>query len=184
MDEKEVDSTDASHAHFVIVKTIASSLFGRHELGAHQDIEKRDAKYLKIKGGTMYAVMLWFHRSLCLYAMARKNKMKTRKYMVQARHIHKELANCLKEKNPNILHYVSLLNAEKAALIQKKNQEDVRKLYNDAITISARGGYAHDAALAQERFADFLLNTVGDIQEAKYHLEKAIQRYTKWGAMG
>ena len=105
--------------------------------------------------------------------------------MAQAKRIHTELTNSLKNKNPNVLHCVSLLNAEKAALNQKKYQEDdVRKLYNDAITMSARGGYVHDAALAQERFADYFLNIAGDLQEARYHIEGAIQRYTKWGAMG
>eukprot|EP00957_Ditylum_brightwellii_P199750 15227554-Ditylum_brightwellii.AAC.1 len=50
--------------------------------------------------------------------------------------------------------------------------------------MSARGGYVHDAALAQERFADYLLNIAGDFQEARYHIEGAVQRYTNWGAMG
>eukprot|EP00957_Ditylum_brightwellii_P116178 8861889-Ditylum_brightwellii.AAC.1 len=71
--------------------------------------------------------------------MAQTNKTKERKYMAQANRIHNKLTNSLKNKNPNVLHYVSLLNAEKAALKQKKNQEDdVRKLYNDAIIMSAR----------------------------------------------
>mmetsp|Transcript_12853 Transcript_12853/g.18977 ORF Transcript_12853/g.18977 Transcript_12853/m.18977 type:complete len:125 (-) Transcript_12853:49-423(-) len=105
--------------------------------------------------------------------------------MAQVKRIDKDLTNSLKNKNPNVLHYVSLLNAEKAALNQKKNQDDdVRKLYNDAISMSARGGYVHDAALAQERFADYLLCCVGDFHEARYHIEGAIQRYTNWGAMG
>jgi len=105
--------------------------------------------------------------------------------MAQVKRIDKELTNSFKNKNANVLHYVSLLNAERAALTRTKNQEDdARKLYNDAISISARGGYVHDAALAQERFADYLLNSVGDYEEAKYHIEGAIQRYTNWGAMG
>eukprot|EP00957_Ditylum_brightwellii_P187795 14299205-Ditylum_brightwellii.AAC.1 len=81
--------------------------------------------------------------------MARINKTK-RKYMDQAKRIHKELTNLLKNKNQNILHCVSLLDAEKAALKQKRNPEDLRKLYNDAIVMSAQGGNVHDAALAQE----------------------------------
>eukprot|EP00957_Ditylum_brightwellii_P087101 6629278-Ditylum_brightwellii.AAC.1 len=129
---------------------IASSLFGRYEMGAHLAIAKETQKYLKITGGDNSRAMFWFHGSLCLYAMARTNKKKKRKYRAQAKRIHKELTISLKNKNPNILHYVSLLNAEKAALKQKKNNEDVRKLYNDAINLSARSGYVHDAALAQE----------------------------------
>jgi len=154
-------------------------------LGAHLAIEKGDLEYLKIKGGVPFSKVFWFHRCLCLYAMARTNKTKKTKYMAQAKRIHKELTNSLKNKNPNSLHCLSLLNAEKAALTNKKNREDdVRKQYNDAISMSTRGGYVHDTALAQERFADYLYSSVGDLQEAKYHLEKSIQRYTNWGAMG
>eukprot|EP00957_Ditylum_brightwellii_P206729 15349699-Ditylum_brightwellii.AAC.1 len=184
INEQEVVFTDASHAAFVVVKIIASSLSGRYELGAHLNIEKGDKQYLMIKGGINLAFVFWFHRSLCLYAMARKNKKKRRHYMAQAKLIHKEFTKSLKNKNPNVLHYVILLKAEQAALKRKRDQENVRKLYNDAITTAARGGYVHDAALAQERFADFLLNEVGDTEGAKYHIEKAIQRHTNWGAMG
>eukprot|EP00957_Ditylum_brightwellii_P181612 13834130-Ditylum_brightwellii.AAC.1 len=92
-----------------------------------------------MKGGVIWARVFWFHRCLCLYAMARTNKTKKRKYMTLAKPIHKELTNSLKNKNPNGLHCVSLLNAEKAALTHKKNQEDdVRKQYNDAISVAAR----------------------------------------------
>jgi len=184
INEQEVVFTDASHAAFVVVKIIASSLSGRYELGAHLNIEKGDKQYLMIKGGINPAFMFWFHRSLCLYAMARKNKKKRRHYMAQAKLIRKEFTKSLKNKNPNVLHYVILLKAEQAALKRKRDQENVRKLYNDAITTAARGGYVHDAALAQERFADFLLNEVGDTEGAKYHIEEAIQRHTNWGAMG
>eukprot|EP00957_Ditylum_brightwellii_P124924 9523528-Ditylum_brightwellii.AAC.1 len=85
--------------------------------------------------------------------------------MAQVKCIHKELTNSLNNKNPNILHYVSLLNAEKGALKLKRNKEDARKLYNDVITMSEQVGYVHDAALAQEWFADYFLNIAGDFHE-------------------
>eukprot|EP00957_Ditylum_brightwellii_P176906 13475259-Ditylum_brightwellii.AAC.1 len=91
-----------------------------------------------MKGGNFNGLMFWFHRCLCLYAIARTNKTEKIQYMAQAKRIHKDLTNLLKNKNPNVMHYVSLLNAERAALNQKKNQDDVRKLYNDAISMSAR----------------------------------------------
>eukprot|EP00957_Ditylum_brightwellii_P013962 1053538-Ditylum_brightwellii.AAC.1 len=103
--------------------------------------------------------------------------------MSQATHIHKKLTNSLKNKNPNVLRYVSLLSAEKATLKQKKKQEDIRKLHNDAIGMSGGGGHMHDAALEQEQFADYLLHTIRDLQEAKYHLEGALQRCTNWSDM-
>eukprot|EP00957_Ditylum_brightwellii_P161095 12265330-Ditylum_brightwellii.AAC.1 len=101
--------------------------------------------------------------------MAQTNKTKKKQYMAQAKGIHKELTNLLENKNPNILHCVCLLDAEKAALKKKTNQKDVRKLYNDVITVSAR---------------DYLLSIAGGSHETKYHIEGAIQRYINWGAMG
>eukprot|EP00957_Ditylum_brightwellii_P077627 5899687-Ditylum_brightwellii.AAC.1 len=101
--------------------------------------------------------------------MARTDKTKERKYMAQAKCIHKDLTNSLKNKSPNVLHYVSSLNGEKDALKQKRNQENMKKLYNDAIIMSA---------------CDYLLNIVGDFQETKYRIEGAINCCTNWGAMG
>eukprot|EP00957_Ditylum_brightwellii_P211518 15366267-Ditylum_brightwellii.AAC.2 len=161
INEKKIVFILASHTAFIIVKTITSSLFGRYELGAHLAFDEGYKQYLKMKGEIVLAPMLLFYMCLCVLTMARASKTKERKYMVQAKPIHKELTNSPKNKNPSILHYVSSLNAEKVSLKQKKSQE-VRKLYNDALTMSARGGYMHDAALAQEQFADYLLNTVGD----------------------
>ena len=59
MDEKEVVFTPVLHVHFIIVKTIASSLFGRYELGAHLVIEKGDEQYLMMKGGIKYALIFY-----------------------------------------------------------------------------------------------------------------------------
>eukprot|EP00957_Ditylum_brightwellii_P194403 14805442-Ditylum_brightwellii.AAC.1 len=61
MDEKEVVFTPVSHAHFIFVKTIASSLFGRYELGVHLAIEKGDQQFLRMKGGGFGAPPFWFH---------------------------------------------------------------------------------------------------------------------------
>eukprot|EP00957_Ditylum_brightwellii_P016341 1228412-Ditylum_brightwellii.AAC.1 len=55
MDEKDIVITPFSHVTFIVVKTIASSLFGKYELGAHLAIEKGDQQFLKIKGGAIYA---------------------------------------------------------------------------------------------------------------------------------
>eukprot|EP00957_Ditylum_brightwellii_P100188 7635624-Ditylum_brightwellii.AAC.1 len=76
MDEKELVFTPGPRAAFIVVKTIASSLFGRFELGAHLVVEKGNQQYLTMKGGAMYAPLFWFHRCLCMFAMARTNKTK------------------------------------------------------------------------------------------------------------
>eukprot|EP00957_Ditylum_brightwellii_P173846 13235051-Ditylum_brightwellii.AAC.1 len=142
MYEKEIVCTPFSHAVYMYIETIASSLYRRYKLGAHLAIEKGDQQVLKLKGGILWAHMFWLHRCLCLYAMAWTNKTKKKQYMAQVKCVHKELVNTLKNKNPNILHHISLLSAEKAVLKQKKYQkDDVRKLYNNVISMSAQGGY-------------------------------------------
>uniref|UniRef100_A0A7S4V0M1 Uncharacterized protein n=1 Tax=Ditylum brightwellii TaxID=49249 RepID=A0A7S4V0M1_9STRA len=185
MDEKEVVFTVFSHAAFVVAKNMACNFFGEYKAGASVAIEQGDEQSIQLKGGTFVSMMFLFHRALSMYAIARKHRKKKRKYTAKANRIRKELTASLNKKNPNVFHYVSILNAEHAASEQKKNQEEiVCQLYNDAIAISARGGYVHDAALAQERFGDFLLNDLGDEEEARYHIEGSIKRYTNWGAMG
>jgi len=185
MDEKELVFTGAVNMYFVLVKNIAFNLFGQYESVASLVIKKEAQQHLVVKGGSYTALMYTFHRSLSLYAMAQKNRNKKKKYMTKANRLHKELAASLKKGNPNALHYVSFLNAERNALKQKKNREEtVEQEYKNAITVSLRGGYVHDAALARERYAQFLLNEVGDIEEAKYQIEAAIDCYKGWGAMG
>ena len=80
-------------------------------------------------------------------------------------------------------HYASLLNAENASLSKiKRKQKTVAKLYQDAVVDAARVGYLHDAALANERYAGFLLHVLQDKQEAKHRLEEAVRFYSDWGA--
>jgi len=184
LDETDIVFTDPVGAMFALAKNIACNLFGEYEMGAHISIEKGYQQFLKLKGGPFFAMVFSFHRALSLYAMARKDKKKKSKYIAEAKRLRKVLVFSLKKGNPNVSHYVSLLNAEHAALKEKKNKEKtVDTLYKDAILSSTRGGYVHDAALAHVRFADFLLSEVGDTQEAGYHIQKAIKCYNNWDAM-
>jgi len=185
MNENNFAGSHFSRTFLLVAKSIAYNLFVEYELGANQGIEKGLERFFKVKGGIFVTMMFMYHQALSLYAAARNNNKKKGEYRTQANHIRKKLISSLKSGNPNIIHYVSLLNAENAAVENKKNQQEhAIKLYKSAIITSARGGYAMDAGLAHERFADFLLNKIGDTQEAKYHIEEAIRCYNGWGAMG
>eukprot|EP00957_Ditylum_brightwellii_P106741 8143546-Ditylum_brightwellii.AAC.1 len=136
IDEKENSSSVLGNSTFPIIKTIAYSLFGEYELGASQEISLLN--HFELNGGHFITMMHMFHQALCLYAVAKKNR-KTKKYKTRAKILRKKLTASFKRGNPNVVHYVCLLNAEHAAIDQKKDAKDVCKLYNDAIVISARG---------------------------------------------
>mmetsp|Transcript_14015 Transcript_14015/g.25132 ORF Transcript_14015/g.25132 Transcript_14015/m.25132 type:complete len:118 (+) Transcript_14015:2-355(+) len=85
----------------------------------------------------------------------------------------------MKKGNPNCLHLDTLLDAEKARL--KSNRHDAIKAYESAIVLAARRGMIHEQALANERYADFLLR-LGESNEGMGRLQDAIKGYKEWGA--
>jgi hypothetical protein len=119
-----------------------------------------------------------FTKGISLFAMARKTRK--RKYKVHARRIRSLLQSWEKSGNPNVVHYLLLLDAEWAALRGEK--EDAIRFYKDAVTVSARRGFLQGAALANERFASFLLSDCNDKEEADYRIEQAVRFYSDWGA--
>lgn len=63
----------------------------------------------------------------------------------------------------------------------KKQQTKANKLYQKAVVGAARAGYSHDAGLANERYATYMLELC-DKAEAKHRLEEASRFYKQWGA--
>jgi hypothetical protein len=51
-----------------------------------------------------------------------------------------------------------------------------------ALKMALRQGFIHDAALANERYGDFLLFEVGDREEAVSRLEEVVKLYEEWEA--
>jgi hypothetical protein len=119
-----------------------------------------------------------FHRGVALYAMARRTKK--RKYKTAAKGILKIIATWVKSGNPNVRHYHALLMAEQAALDMK--HKEAESLYKDAVVLSARTGHMHHAGLINERYSDFLLQVLGDEEEATFRRGEAIRFYEDWGA--
>ena len=81
----------------------------------------------------------------------------------------------------NLEGCVSLLSAEEATLQGKKGKV-CKSLCEEAISSSVRGGFYQNAALACERYADYLFNEEHDTDGADSLLFQAIDYYSRWGA--
>lgn len=151
--------------------------FGDFETAAEVAITKGN-KFERAFPGHMLVFLEKFQRGVVLYAMARKTKK--RKYAKPAKKIQKTISKWVKKGNPNVKHYELFFNAEQAALDAKSKSAE--SLYKEAIIMAARTGHLHHAALINERYADYLLEELGDADEAKYRTEEAIRFYKDWGA--
>jgi hypothetical protein len=151
------------------------AIFGEHKKGA--DLSITNGYALKILDPSFKAAFL-FCGGISSFEMARKTKK--RKYKKHAKKIHSTIKYWVRKGNPNVIHYDRLLDAEKAALDGKSKA--AQTLYQKAVALAARGGFVHDAALANERYGEFLLHDMSDKQEAVYRFEEAIKFYSEWGA--
>ena len=57
-------------------------------------------------------------------------------------------------------------------------------LFQQAVILSARGGYTQDAGLASHRLCDFALNVLDDVEEAAYRIKESIRYYNEWNGYG
>lgn len=124
-----------------------------------------------------------FAGGVCCYAMAAlaSSRGKRKNYRKLATKARCTLKGWVRQGNPNVLHYEALLDAEKAALAGKKKAAE--RNYQSSIAIATRLGFIHDAALANERYSNFMLTVLKNQQGAAYHLREAIQLYSEWGAV-
>ena len=106
----------------------------------------------------------------------KKGRGKFKKLAMKA---HGTILGWMSKGNPNVKHYAALLDAEKDVLNGK--QLSAEKNYQSAIAMAARGGFIHDAAIANERYGQYLVST-DDENGAKFHINKSIGYYKEWGA--
>ena len=183
--------SEMQQCHVNLARLELLVFYGKFDRAADLAIRVGDS-YTKITAGKAFSMMETFHRGVALYAMARKNNYSTTKkkriYTKNAKRILKTFDQWIKRGNPNVQHYHCLLAAEHAALEGRHEKAEV--LYKDAIILAARPGHIHDAALFNERFADYLLVRKASIgndsvrfkEEAQYRLGEAIRYYNEWGA--
>ena len=162
--------------HFQIFKSIMCNYFGDYKQGAKLALERGD-DYEK-KNGSPLTMLDTLHQGISLYTMASRTKKK--KYIKAAKKVKKKVAQWVKKGNVNVMHYVPFLEAEDAAL---EGRSDIAtKLYSKAITSAARSGFQQNAALASERFAEYLLHDLKDNVKAAQYFQDSIQYYSGWGS--
>jgi len=173
---EQMQSSIQSYAHLQIFKSMMCSFFGDFETGAKLALERGDS-YGKTNGSPL--VMLDFlHQGISLYAMARMTERK--KYANAARKITATFSLWAKKGNVNVAHYIPFLKAEEAAL--KGKSDDATHLYMAAISWAARSGFQHNAALASERFGEYLLYDLKDEGRARSYFLDAAKYYSDWGS--
>jgi len=174
-----IESAEArvtSSLHLQIFKNIMCNFFGDFEQGAKLALERGD-EYEK-KNGSPLAMLDTLHQGISLYAKARETKEK--RYVKAAKKVKKKVATWLKKGNVNVMHYIPFLEAEDAAL--EGRSDSAAKLYPRAIASAARSGFQHNAALASERFAEYLLHDLKESDRAGQYFQDSIRYYTDWGS--
>ena len=119
-----------------------------------------------------------FLKGISLFAMARKTRK--RKYTNLAKKSLASIKDWAEKGNPNVKHCESLLEAELAALNGRKHV--AKKHYEVAAILAGRGGFVRDAALANERYGEFLLEDMCDREDAAFRFQEAIKLYLEWEA--
>eukprot|EP00980_Cylindrotheca_fusiformis_P027454 scaffold20461_cov117-Cylindrotheca_fusiformis.AAC.17 len=149
------------------------------EAAAKRAIKDGD-KFAKLSPGVFLNMGETYHRATALFAMARRTRK--RKYRTHANKLANRVKGWVRSGNPNVKHCHMALVAEQAAL--RKKFDLAEENYKNAISMAARTGHMQDAALINERYADFLHEDLSDEQESEYRLGEAIRFYKAWGAFG
>lgn len=174
-DANMINSTKVKH-------NMLHAFFGRHQEGTDLSIARGD-KHLKGSPGVFEHSTDYLHRSVSSFAVARTTG-KT-KYKKHAKHLRSFIKTWTKKGCPSTVHINHLLDAENAALKKKKKHNyptNVKEFYIKAVDSALQGGFINHAALACERFGDFLLSDMKDTASAAIELKKAKDYYSQWGA--
>jgi predicted ATPase len=153
------------------------TFFGDHEVGAYLAIEK-GGRGTYVMAGSPHVAVDPFYGAISLFSMARTTKQDN--FKVRAKQLAATIKSCVARGNPNLRQLDLILDAELAALAGKELV--ARKNYQDAIVMSARCGFIQHAALANERYGEYMFHVVKDNDEAEYRFEQAFKYYLDWGA--
>ena len=155
------------------------AIYGDHSRGAELSIARGDSFGREAPGHLLQMSDTHF-RAISCYAMARKTN--DSKYKKEARKHRAAIKFWITKGNPNVSHYSYLLDAENAAL--KGQTIKAMEFYGRATIMASRAGFLQDAALANERYGEFMLHDMSRTEAAVYRFEKAILLYSEWGAHG
>ena len=165
---------------FPRTKAFACMFFADYETGADLVVQIEGSLFLKKFPGVGFG-MEYLPFGVCCYAAAMRSndRRKKRQYRQMADQIRKEAESYVKKGCVNVVHILTLLNAENFALTRKPKQAE--ECYKRAALEAARGGYLYSAAVANERYADYLIEKNNEA-EAVYRLTQAKKFYEEWGA--
>ncbi|KAL3928958.1 MAG: hypothetical protein SGBAC_012418 [Bacillariaceae sp.] len=169
--------SSSSHITFCLLEAMLLLIFSDYEAAADRAIEKGDY-YSKSAPGGASVMYETFHRAISLFARARQTQ--NNKLKKAAKKLQKRIAGWQKAGNPNVKHFVLVLDAESAAL-SNDIQRTMAK-YQEAIAVASKDGYLQYVALFNERYADYLSQHPSLADEAANRKCEAIQAYQAWGA--
>jgi PAS domain S-box-containing protein len=138
------------------------------------------SNYSEAVRGMMYVPMHNFYYSLALLALyPAASKIEQKKKLKKVALLQKKMKQWALKSPGNYLHKYDLVEAEKARVL---GQDEKAALYYDrAVKGASRNEYIHEAALANERAAEFYLAR-GRNKVAQCYLRDAYYGYIHWGA--
>jgi len=124
-------------------------------------------------------------RGVCLFAAAAAAAKpgQKRRYLRHGRKLLATIQKWQSQGNLNVRHHAALLTAED--LTSRGKWDEAKQSYESAIVGASRGGFLHDAAIANERYAYSLLggDAPRNIDSARFHFGEAKRLYVEWGSM-
>jgi hypothetical protein len=152
------------------------AIFGFYEKGADLAL-KNEGRFSKAGPGIFMNMHETFTRGLCLFGAAGISKQ--RKYKRAGIRVLSTIRKWVKNENPNVLHYEKLLEAELRSLNGKLDAAEL--LYHQALNLATRSGFIQDAAVINERCANFLMHKRKSPDDALYKMREACKLYEEWG---
>ena len=154
------------------------TIYGEYEKCAKLAVKHGHTAIVKSNPGTCLNLLEQSSKGLSCFIAARQTG--NRKYKKIALSIRKRIKGWVEKGNPNVAHLDALFDAEFAAL--KKKSYAAINSYQVAVVLAARGGLVMDAGMISECFGEYLLDVVGDEEEAKFRLQESIKYYREFGA--
>ena len=162
--------------YIMYMELLLRVIFGEWALALEKALEMGD-KFERECPSHQEGMLVVFLRGLAFYKAARRH----RKYRGYAKKAHAKIQGWVQNGNPNVRHFCFFLDAESAAL--SGNSRNASTLYNESISLAARTGMLHMAALTNECFAELLRKDLKE-DDARYRIEEALRFYKLWGAHG
>lgn len=174
---KALDPTFESNlSPFYWARAFIFAIFGSHSQGAANAME--NGLFIAQKYPTYPpAFCILYYMGISLISVYKFDKNKA--YKKRAKLFLKKLEDFKKQGNPNVQHFYLGLQAEFLATKPKKLDETL-STFEKSIAVATRSGFIMDAALLNERYAEFLLKR--DAERARHHLEAAHSLYMEWGS--